>query len=87
MLMHLAAASMGAGTQWVTIHIEEGFKKVLDVPDVINLNLIIPVGYPDVSAKEGVNLSADRYRPPKPLRSVEAHVEPPDHRIHLRPAW
>lgn len=53
-LMHLAAASMGLGTQWVTVHVEEGFKKVLDVPDVMTLYLIIPVGYPDLSPKEGV---------------------------------
>jgi 5,6-dimethylbenzimidazole synthase len=56
-LMHLAAASMGLGTQWVTIHVEEGFKKVLGVPDVMTLYLIIPVGYPDVPAKEGVRRS------------------------------
>jgi hypothetical protein len=52
--MHLAAASMGLATQWVTIHVEEGFKKVLGVPDVMSLYLIIPVGYPDVPPKEGV---------------------------------
>ena len=33
---------MGLGTQWVTIHIAEGFKKVLGVPDVMTLYLIIP---------------------------------------------
>jgi 5,6-dimethylbenzimidazole synthase len=58
-LMHLAAATMGLGTQWVTIHIEEGFKKVLNVPDVMTLYLIIPVGYPDVPPKEGVRRPLD----------------------------
>ena len=53
-LMHLAAASMGLGTQWVTIHIEEGFKKILDIPNVMTLYLIIPIGYPNVAPKEGV---------------------------------
>ncbi|MEK7230367.1 MAG: nitroreductase family protein [Candidatus Binatota bacterium] len=53
-LMHLAAASMGLGTQWVTIHIEEGFKKILDIPNVMTLYLIIPIGYPNVEPKEGV---------------------------------
>ncbi len=53
-LMHLAAAAMGLGSQWVTIHIEDGFKQILHVPDVMTLYTLIPVGYPDVSPKEGV---------------------------------
>jgi hypothetical protein len=36
---------------------EEGFKKVLDVPDVMSLYLIIPISDPDVSPKEGVRCS------------------------------
>ena len=54
MLIHLAAAAMGLGTQWVTIHIEEPFKRVLNVPDVLTFYSIIPVGYPDVPPKQGV---------------------------------
>ena len=53
-LIHLAAASLGLGTQWVTIHIEDRFKRILNVPDVMNFYTIIPVGYPDVPPKEGV---------------------------------
>ena len=53
-LIHLAAAALGLGTQWVTIHIEDGFKRILDVPDVLTLYTIIPVGYPDVPPREGV---------------------------------
>jgi 5,6-dimethylbenzimidazole synthase len=53
-LMHLAAASMGLGTQWVTIHIEEGFKRMLNIPDIMTIYTIIPVGYPDVPPKKGV---------------------------------
>ena len=51
-LIHLAAAAMGLGTQWVTIHIEDGFKRILNVPDVMSIYTIIPVGYPDVSPKK-----------------------------------
>jgi 5,6-dimethylbenzimidazole synthase len=47
MLMHLAAAALGLGTQWVTVHIEDGFKRILGVPDLMTLYQIIPVGYPD----------------------------------------
>jgi len=54
MLMHLAAAAMGLGTQWVTIQIEDQFKRVLGVPDVMTFYSIIPVGYPDVPPREGV---------------------------------
>jgi nicotinate-nucleotide--dimethylbenzimidazole phosphoribosyltransferase len=54
MLMHLAAASLGLGTQWNSIHIEEPFKRILKVPDLLNLYLIIPVGYPAVEPMVGV---------------------------------
>jgi 5,6-dimethylbenzimidazole synthase len=52
-LIHLAAASLGLGTQWVTLQIEDQFKRILGVPDVMNCYTIIPVGYPDVPPKEG----------------------------------
>ncbi len=68
MLIHLAAASMGLGTQWVTLQIEDGFKRILDVPDGLTVHSIIPVGYPDVPPrKEGVRrplaemIHRDRY--------------------------
>ena len=54
MMMHLAAASLGLGSQHTTIHIEDPFKRVLGVPDLLTFNLIMPIGYPDVPAKEGV---------------------------------
>jgi 5,6-dimethylbenzimidazole synthase len=53
-LIHLAAAAMGLGAQWVTVHIEDGFKHLLGVPDVMTMHSIIPVGYPDVSPRKGV---------------------------------
>jgi len=54
MLMHLAAAALGLGSQHVTIHIEEPFKRILGVPDLLRLVLIMPLGYPAVAPKEGV---------------------------------
>jgi len=54
LLMHLAAAALGLGTQWVTIHIQEPFKRVLGVPDLLMLYLIIPVGHPAVEPMVGV---------------------------------
>lgn len=53
-LMHLAAAALGLGTQWVTIHVQEPFKRILGVPDLLMLYLIIPVGYPAVEPMVGV---------------------------------
>jgi nitroreductase len=54
-LVHLAAASLGLTSEWVSIHIEEPHKRILDVPDLLKLYLIIPIGYPDVPARaEGV---------------------------------
>jgi len=52
-LMHLAAASLGLGSQWLTIHIQEPFKKILGVPDLLTLYLIIPIGYPSMERQTG----------------------------------
>ena len=53
-LIHLAVASLGLTSEWVSIHIEEPHKRILGVPDLLKLYLIIPIGYPDVPAREGV---------------------------------
>src|SRR5579884_3962727 len=58
-LMHLAAASLELGTQWVTIHIQEPFKRILGVPDLLMLYLIIPIGYPAVEPLVGVRRDLD----------------------------
>src|SRR5205085_2447758 len=52
-LIHLAAASLGLGAQWVTIHIPEAFSKVLDTPDLLTFYLIIPLGWPAVERRPG----------------------------------
>jgi nitroreductase len=52
-LIHLAAASLGLGAQWVTIHVPEAFTKVLDVPDLLTFYLIIPIGWPAVERRPG----------------------------------
>jgi nitroreductase len=54
MLMHLAAATLGLGSQHTTIHIEDPFKRILGVPDLLSLVLIMPIGYPAVPSKAGV---------------------------------
>jgi nitroreductase len=59
MMMHLAAAALGLGSQHNTIHIEEPFKKVLGVPPLLTFNLIMPIGYPDVPARPGVRRPLD----------------------------
>ena len=59
MMMHLAAGALGLGSQHVTIHIQEPFKRVLGVPDLITFSLIMPVGYPAVPPKEGVRRPLD----------------------------
>ena len=50
-LLHLAIASLGLTSEWVSIHIEEPHKRILNVPDLLKLYLIIPIGYPDVSSR------------------------------------
>ncbi len=51
--MHLAIAALGLGSQWVTIHIQEPFKRILKVPDLLDVFLIISIGYPDMLRKPG----------------------------------
>lgn len=53
-LMHLAAASLGLGSQHVTIHIEEPFKRVLGVPDLIMIHHILPIGFSAIDRRPGV---------------------------------
>jgi 5,6-dimethylbenzimidazole synthase len=45
--IHLAAASLDLATQWVSIHIQEPFKSLLDIPPLLTLHSLIPVGYPE----------------------------------------
>lgn len=48
-MVHLAAASLGLGTQWVTttVHFEQGLKELLGIPQIYKVPQIVPVGYPD----------------------------------------
>ncbi len=46
MLIHLAAASLGLSTQWVTIHMEGPYRRILGVPEPLFLHTLIPIGYP-----------------------------------------
>lgn len=58
-LIHLAVASLGLTSEWVTIHIQEPFKRILGVPDLLKLYLIVPIGLPDVGPRPGVRRRLD----------------------------
>ena len=45
-MIHLAAASLGLSTQWVTVHVEGPYKRILGIPDELMVHTLIPVGYP-----------------------------------------
>ena len=45
-LIHLSAASLGLTSQWVSIHLQDPFKKILDIPPMYKLHTLIPIGYP-----------------------------------------
>src|SRR5947199_5556691 len=53
-LIHLAIASLGLTSEWVSIHIQEPYKRILGIPDLLMVYLIIPICHPDVPAREGV---------------------------------
>jgi nitroreductase len=46
-LIHLTAASLGLNTQWVSVHVEETYKRILNIPDSMMVHTLIPVGYPE----------------------------------------
>ena len=48
MLMQLAAAACGLGSQWVSINEvhEQVDREVLGIPDIFRLEVMIPIGYP-----------------------------------------
>ena len=66
-LMHLAATSLGLGSQHVTIHVQEPFKRVLGVPDLLMIHHILPIGFsaidrrPTVRRPLGGIVHYDRY--------------------------
>lgn len=77
-LIHLAAASLGLASEWVSIHIQEPFKRILAVPDLLTLYLIIPIGRPAVEPRPGVRrplkeiVHRDRYEMSKYLSNEES---------------
>jgi 5,6-dimethylbenzimidazole synthase len=49
MMIHLAAAACGLGSQWVTVDrfYEELMKPILAVPPIMRIYNLVPVGFPD----------------------------------------
>ena len=45
-IMHLAARALGLGSAWITIHVQEEYKRILKVPDLVMIHSIIPIGHP-----------------------------------------
>ncbi len=46
MVIHLAAASLGLGTQRVDVTSnEQGYKEILGYPEPLRVNIIVPIGY------------------------------------------
>jgi nitroreductase len=53
-LMHIAATALGLSSQHVTIHVQEPFKRVLDVPDLLMIHHIVPIGYSAIDRRPTV---------------------------------
>lgn len=76
--MQLAAAALGLGAQWATIHIQDPFKRILGVPDVYTFYLIVPVGYPAMERRPGYRrelrdlVHYDRYDMSRYLSNAES---------------
>ena len=45
-LIHLSASTLGLTSQWVSIHLQDPFKKILEIPPMYKLHTLIPIGYP-----------------------------------------
>jgi 5,6-dimethylbenzimidazole synthase len=44
-IIHLAAASLGLGSQRVDVNFEQPFREILGYPEPLRLNILIPIGY------------------------------------------
>ncbi|MCL2281297.1 MAG: nitroreductase family protein [Dehalococcoidia bacterium] len=53
--IHLAAAALGLGTQWVSVNRlwGESIKQILGIPDILDVHAIVAVGYPALPPKYG----------------------------------
>ena len=77
-LLHLAAAAQGLGSMWLSVSRAwgEAIKRLLDVPVILDLHTIVPVGYPAYTPKASYRRKAadfthyDRYDRKK-ARSAE----------------
>lgn len=45
MVLHLAAASLGLGSQHVSVTLQQPFREILGYPEPLTLNVLIPIGY------------------------------------------
>ncbi|MBI4333795.1 MAG: nitroreductase family protein [Chloroflexi bacterium] len=45
MMIHLAAASLGLGSQRVDVIVQEPFRQILGYPEPVRLDTLVPVGY------------------------------------------
>jgi 5,6-dimethylbenzimidazole synthase len=45
MIIHLAAAALGLGSQRVDVACQEAYREILGYPEPLRLNIIVPVGY------------------------------------------
>lgn len=81
-MIHLAAAALGLGAQWISVVpvLEAKIKALLGVPDVYEIHVIVPIGYPAYEPKPAYRrevseiLHFDRYDMSK-YRSGEQVVE------------
>lgn len=61
MLMHLAAASLGLGSAWVSVTRPHEYliKPILDVPPVLDIHCLMAIGYPAYQTPPGYRRSVD----------------------------
>ncbi len=61
MMMHLAAAALGLGSQWssVTRPLERGLKDLLGIPEIFRIYVIVPVGYRAYEPSQSYRRSLD----------------------------
>ncbi len=54
--LHLAAAALGLGSQWVSVSRIWGqaIKEILGIPDILDVHTLVAVGYPAYEPKPGV---------------------------------
>ena len=68
--LHLAAAAAGLGSEWISVNRPWGqaLKKILDIPEILEVQTLAAIGYPAYNAQGVLPQTAGRHRALRQIR-------------------